>query len=213
MPIGLFLIKWDQIEGGMVYMKYPNEFDIPINIVQQIQISHDFVADSKITIQEGTWNSVSLYNEDKSIIVVLVLDKYDDAADYMIVLEEFNTILIEDYSEEELLIQLERIFDFSQTVFRTRDEVISKLSNEVAEMKMYEYDMQRRFEQIGKSEHLSVKSKLLFSLAIAHEELTIKDLRRSIKTSKRWLEEVLDTLVKNNVIGYSAEKEGYFLIF
>ena len=37
-------------------MKYPENLEIPENIVQQIQISHNFV-ESHITIEEKNWNS------------------------------------------------------------------------------------------------------------------------------------------------------------
>ncbi len=193
-------------------MQYPEDLEIPFNVVQQIQISHDFI-ESNITIQEDNWNSVSHYNGERSIVIVLVLDKYDDASDYLVVLEEFNSELRNEHTEDELLKQLERIFDFSKTVFRTRDEVISKLSNELAEMKMYEYDIERKFDQIAKSEHLNVKSKVLFLLAIATNVLSFKELRDSIKTSKRWLEDVIETLLKNEIIKHDLKTDGYFLVF
>lgn len=209
-PRGTFLIKWDTIEGGIVSTKYPDDLEIPINVVQQIQISHDFI-ESNITIQEKDWNSISHYNEEKSIIIVLVLDKFDDPSDYIVVLEEFNSFLEKDMNEEDQKVQLEQIFEFSKTVFRTRDEVISKLSNEVAELKMYEYDLKRRYEMIVNTDFMGVKGQILYLLTFAKEELSFNELRRLVKTSKRWLQSTLDILMKNEIISYSHERDGYYL--
>ncbi|MFX1588693.1 MAG: hypothetical protein ACFFC1_11095, partial [Promethearchaeota archaeon] len=159
-------------------MKYPEDLEIPNNIVQQIQISHNFV-ESYITIEEKNWNSLSYYNEDKDIIIVLALDKYDDASDYTVILDEFKAELELDLKENELQKHLERIFKLSLKVFRTRDEVIAKLSNDVANLKNIQYDLKKKFNKIAQSDHLKVKSKIQFLLAI-NDELKYNDLKKSI---------------------------------
>jgi len=205
------LIKWDEVLGGNIYMKVPENLEIPDNVVQQIQISHNFV-ESYITIEEKDWNSISYYNENKEIIIVLALDKYDDGSDYTVILDEFKKELELELTEDSLKEHLERIYNLSfPKVFRTRDEVIGKLSNEVANLKTKEYDLKIRFEKIAESNHLKVKSKIQFLLAI-NNELEYKDLKSSINTSKNWLDTVLKTLSKNKVIGYNSEKNTYFLI-
>jgi len=205
------LIKWDEVIGGTIYMKYPEELDIPDNIVQQIQISHNFI-ESYITIEEKNWSSISYYNEQKDIIIVLVLDKYDDSSDYTIILDEFKKELQLDLKEEELRWHLERIFNLSLKVFRTRDEVIAKLSNDVAQLKTSEYDLRKKFATIANSDHLKVKSKIQFLLAI-NDELTHKELKKAINTSKRWLHEVLQTLQRNKIVAYDERKDTYYLVF
>lgn len=107
---------------------------------------------------------------------------------------------------------MERIFQFSLNVFRTRDEVIAKLSNEVAQLKMKVYDLEKRFERAINSDHLKVKSRILFLLAM-HDELTFKEIKKQVKTSKRWLEAVLESLVKNKIVEYDTNNETYFLNF
>jgi hypothetical protein len=205
------LIKWDEVLGGNIYMKVPENLEIPDNVVQQIQISHNFV-ESYITIEEKDWNSISYYNENKEIIIVLALDKYDDSSDYTVILDGFKKEIEEELKEDSLKKHLEEIYNLSfPKVFRTRDEVIGKLSNEVAQLKTTEYDLKRRFEKIVESNHLKVKSKIQFLLAI-NNELEYKDLKNSINTSKNWLDTVLKTLSKNKVIGYNSEKNTYFLI-
>ena len=83
------MIKWDEVLGGNIYMKFPEDLEVLDNAVQQIQISHNFI-ESYITIEEKNWNSISYYNENREIIIVLVLDKYDDASDYTVILDEFK---------------------------------------------------------------------------------------------------------------------------
>ncbi len=190
-------------------MKFPENLEIPDNVVQQIQISHNFV-ESYITIEEKDWNSISYYNENKEIIIVMVLDKYDDSSDYTVILDEFKRELELELKENKLKEHLERIYNLSLNVFRTRDEVIGKLSNEVAQLKTMEYDLKKRFEKIVDSNHLKVKSKIQFLLAI-NNEMEYKDLKNSINTSKSWLDDVLKTLAKNKVIGYNGETDSYFL--
>ncbi len=209
MPIGIFLIKWDEIEGGTIYLQYPNDLDIPVNIVQQIQISHNFI-ESYIAIKELNWNSLSHYNEKTEIIIVLVLDKYDDSSDYMIVIEEFNEELGKSLSDKDLIENLK--IALNRDVFRTKDEVIVKLSNQVAQLRMKEYDLERKFEILSKIDSLSVKSKILILLSM-NSELSIKELRKTIKTSKKWLESVIETLEKNKIIGFDSQKDAYYLIF
>ncbi len=205
------MITFDRIVGGEIYLKFPDTLEIPINIIQQIQISHNF-SESYIITEEKTWNSVSFYNSDKEIVIVLVLDKFDEGNDYLSVLEEFNKDLYKYENESELKEQLERQFQFSLEVFRTRDEVIAKLSNEVAQLKMKVYDLEKKFERAINSEHLKVKSRILFLLSI-YDELSFKEIKKQVKTSKRWLENVIENLVKNELVEYDSSKHTYYINF
>jgi len=191
-------------------MKFPEGLEIPDNVVQQIQISHNFI-ESYITIEEKNWTSISYYNENREIIIVLVLDKYDDSSDYTVILDEFKKELELELNETELKKHLERIYNLSLNVFRTRDEVIGKLSNQVAHLKTMEYDSRKRFEKIVKADHLKVKSKIQFLLAVTNE-MNYKEIRKSIDTSKNWLDKVLETLTQNKIIGYNNKKDTYYLI-
>ncbi|MFX0043069.1 MAG: hypothetical protein ACFE8L_09165 [Candidatus Hodarchaeota archaeon] len=209
MPTGICLIKWDEVEGGTVYLKYPEDLEVPVSIVQQLQISHNFT-ESYIITEEKDWNSVSYYNENKEMIIVLVLTKYDDGNDYLELLEGFNTELDKEIKEDQLTEQLESMFHISLDAFRTTEEVITKLSNEVATLKTREYDFNVKFNKITNSDHLNVKSKVLFLLAI-NEEIPLSKLKEHIKTSNKWLMSVIETLLKNKVIGYNPNKDTYYL--
>ena len=209
MPTGIFLIKWDEVLGGTIYMRYPEDLEIPDPVVQQITISHNFT-ESYIITEEKKWNSISYYNENKEMIIVLVLSKYDDGNDYLELLEEFNKELDKETMEENLKQRLETMFNISLDVFRTTDEVITKLSNEVAYLKTKQYDYEVKFEKVSDSNHLTVKSKILFLLTI-NDSLSFDEIKKSTRVSNRWLLNVIETLMKNNVIGYSSKKEVYYL--
>jgi predicted HTH transcriptional regulator len=140
----------------------------------------------------------------------LVLDKYDDSSDYKIVIEDFNKELGKNLSDEKLLELLKKAINTD--VFRTKDEVIVKLSNEIAQLRMKEYDYEKKIENLSKIDFLSVRSRILILLA-KNPELSIKELRKIIKTSKKWLESVIETLQKNKIIAYDSKKDGYYLIF
>ncbi|MFX1392391.1 MAG: hypothetical protein ACFFAH_02350 [Promethearchaeota archaeon] len=210
-PKGIFLIKWDEIIGGTVYMRFPADLNVPDNVVQQIQITHNFT-ESYIITEEKDWNSVSFYNSKKEIVIVLVLDKFDEGNDYLIVLEEFNKDLDKYENEEDLKEQLERRFKFSLDVFRTRDEVISKLSNDVANMKIRVYDLEERIKRILNSNQLTIKSRILFLLVI-NDQLSFNDIKNQIKISKRWLESIIETLIKDNIISYNSDNNTYFILY
>jgi len=209
MPTGIFLIKWDEIIGGTVYMRYPEDLEIPDPIVQQITISHNFT-ESYIITKEKQWNSVSYYNENKEMIIVLILGIYDDGKDYLELLEDFNNELDKEFKEGMLKIRLESMFSSSLEAFRTTDAVITKLSNEVAFLRTKEYDFEERFKKIQHSDHLHVKSKILFLLAI-NDGLSLEEIKNSVNTSTKWLKSVLETLAKNKVVGYNSNQDVYYI--
>ena len=192
-------------------MKYPEDLETPLNIVQQIQISHNFV-ESYIITNEENWNSISFYNPNKEMVIVLVLDKYDNGNDYKEVLAEFNKEL-EKYpeSEEAMKTNLEKVFNLSLRVFRTTDEVILKLSNEVMTLKLKLFDMEERFKKILNSKRLSVRNKILL-LLIQNDQLTIKDLKKAIRASDSWITTVIKSLLKEKIISYNPNRDSYYLM-
>jgi len=211
MPMGIFLIKWDEVIGGTIYMRHPEDLEIPDPIVQQITISHNFT-ESHIITEEKQWNSVSYYNEKKEMIIVLVLkpSSLDDGNDYLELLEDFNKEIDKELKEETLRSHLETMFRSSLEAFQTTDAVITKLSNEVALLRTKEYDIEERFKKIQNSNHLPVKSKIMFLLAV-NDGLSFEVIKNSVNTSTKWLKSVLETLVKNKIVGYNSNQDVYFI--
>jgi len=211
MPTGIFLIKWDEVIGGSIYMRYPEDLEIPDPIVQQITISHNFT-ESHIITEEKQWNSVSYYNEQKELIIVLVLrpSSLDDGNDYLELLEDFNKELDKELKEETLKSQLELFFRSSLKAFQTTDAVITKLSNDVALLRTKEYDIEERFKKVQNSDQLNVKGKILFLLAV-NDGLKFEVIKNSVNTSTNWLKSVLETLLKNKVVGYNPNQDVYYI--
>ncbi len=204
------------MEGGTVYLKYPGNLEIPDNVIQQIQISHNFVegktaSENYIITELKDWNSVSFCNVSQEIIIVLVLDKYDEGNDFISILGEFNSTFDHKMEKKELNTNLKSFFESLSDVFRTKDEVIAKLSNDVARLKMREYDLDRKFETVLNYD-MNVKDKILYLLTI-NEGLSIKEIRKLVNTSNRWLDSVLKEMEKNKLIHYDFEDDKYFLVF
>ncbi|GAH04672.1 unnamed protein product [marine sediment metagenome] len=88
--------------------------------------------------------------------------------------------------------------------------VISDDLNYYSSMRTKEYDFEERFKKIQNSDHLHVKSKILFLLAI-NDGLSLEEIKNSVNTGTKWLKSVLETLVKNEVVGYSSNQDVYYI--
>ncbi|MBN1802777.1 MAG: hypothetical protein JW891_14810 [Candidatus Lokiarchaeota archaeon] len=204
----MFLIKWDQIKGGVVWLKYPEDLAISDNVVQQIEISHNFI-ESYISIKALGWNSISYCNEKKEITIVLVLSDYDDSSDYLICVEEFNKSLDDKILNKAQL--LEKMKDaLNMKVFRTTEEVISKISNEWSTTKMKLFELEGKIEDILKTEVLSVKGRILMALLV-NSSLKLGEIKRIAKTSTKWTQTVLEDLIKNRLVSFSKGDKTYSL--
>ena len=62
MTLGILIISWDEYEGGFVSFKYPEELEVPDNLIQLLQISHTFNPGA-ITLQEKEFHALSIGNE------------------------------------------------------------------------------------------------------------------------------------------------------
>jgi len=197
--------------GGTVYMRYPDNLEIPDNVVQQIQISHNFT-ESHIITEEKEWSSVSFYNSEKEIIIVLVLEKYDDGNDFLVVLEEFSKELAKELNEEALKTHMESVFKFSFTVFRARDAVFTKLSNEMADLKMKVFFYERRFNKVLQSAELNDRTTILYLLSM-NDELDVEGIAKTTGRKKEVIEDILKELLEKDVIAHDPKKDIYYLKF
>ena len=192
-------------------MRYPDNLKIPDNVVQQIQISHNFT-ESHIITEEKEWSSVSFYNSEKEIIIILVLEKYDDGNDFLVVLEEFSKELTKELNEEDLKTHMESVFKFSFTVFRARDAVFTKLSNEMADLKMKVFFYERRFNKVLQSEELNDKTTILYLLSM-NDELDVDGIVKKTGREKEVIEGIIKELLKKDIIAHDPKKDIYYLKF
>ncbi|MFW9898500.1 MAG: hypothetical protein ACFFDO_04495 [Candidatus Thorarchaeota archaeon] len=79
-------------------------------------------------------------------------------------------------------------------------------------MKMRLYDLEKGIEKILNSNQLTVKSRVLFLLA-TNDQLSYNDIKKRVKTSKRWLESVIKSLLKDKIIAYNSTNSTYLLLY
>jgi hypothetical protein len=208
MPHGICLITWDAIHGGAVSLSVPEDMEVPENTVQQIQISHNFTT-SYIITEESNWNSISFYNEETEIITVIKLDKYEEGQDFVQLLQEIDDQLAvtEEKNRKHVL---QDFYERSFLVFKTRDEVIRKLADEVAELKMLIHEIDTKLLSLMETAKLNTTQKVLLSL-IRVEKRTYNDLKQVTNTSDHWLKKALDKLEKQGLVEYDKKKDWIYI--
>jgi biotin operon repressor len=209
---GVALIEWDVVEGGSLTQKFPEDLVVPDNIIQQIQIAHNFTS-SYIITEEQNWNSISFYNEDKEIIILLVLGKYDDGSDYISVLDEFNKEIETGAKGEKLKAQLKKIYTHSLDVFRTRDEVVSKLCEDLSSTKTDLFKLEQKLDHLFASDVFQLKDKILLLFA-QRDFITVEELCRVLgDVSEKKVNKILRKLQKKNLLVHIKDQDAYKLKF
>ncbi|MHA1510737.1 MAG: hypothetical protein ACTSRX_03355 [Promethearchaeota archaeon] len=196
MPEGIFIIDWDEYEGGVISLKYPENLDIPANFVQLLQISHSFNP-GIMNIKEEGFNGLSLGNEELQKVTVLVLTRFEDA-------EDFKEILSK-HSGDNLLEEIERLFMTSQSVFKAREAVLNKLANEVNSLKNIEIDIRQSMDWFIRHETNSPKKKILFIL-LRYGPLILEEIEKYSEFSHEDLLKYLEEMEKDQLISLKKGK-------
>ncbi len=197
MPEGIFIIDWDEYEGGIISLKYPEDLEIPVNFVQLLQISHSFNP-GIMNIKEEDFNGLSLGNEKLQKVTVLILSKFEDAEDFKEILYLINDV-VSKHSEDSLLEEIERLFMTSQSVFKAREAVLTKLANEVTSLKNTEIDIRQSFDWFIRHETNSPKKKILFIL-LRYGALTLEEIEQFSGFSHEDLLKYLEEMSKDQLI-------------
>lgn len=74
------------------------------------------------------------------------------------------------------------------------------------------YDLEKRIDRVLNSNQLTVKSRVLFLLA-TNDQLNYNDIKKQVKTSKRWLESVIESLLKDKIVAYNSANSTYFILY
>jgi len=127
MPLGICIINWDVNEGGSIGLRHPESLNVPDNIVQILQISHNFTP-GVLHIRESNFNALSFGKEEHQKVIVLVLSIYEDSEDFKGIIEQLNQVVSDNPDESQLLGELKRVFELSQSVFKAREAVMMKLA-------------------------------------------------------------------------------------
>lgn len=213
MPEGIFIIDFDEFEGGVVTLKYPDkkEFAVPDNIVQMLQISHNFVP-GLMQVREGGFSALSYGNESIHKVIVLVLNKYEDSEDFKDIITQLNEIAEKNKDgHEELLDGVKRIFELSQSVFKAREAVMLKLAQEVAELKNKEADVKNALKFLMERER-STKGKILLYLMI-NGPSTFQDMCEFFKIIPARMKIVLQTMKKENLVEQQGEQYNLLIFY
>jgi len=203
MPEGIFIIDWDEYEGGVISLKYPENLDIPANFVQLLQISHSFNP-GIMNIKEEDFNGLSLGNEELQKVTVLILNKFEDAEDFKEILFLINDVVTK-HSGDNLLEEIERLFMTSQSVFKAREAVLNKLANEVNSLKNIEIDIRQSMDWFIRHETNFPKKKILFIL-LRYGSLILEEIKRYSDFSHEDLLKYLEEMEKDQLISLKKEK-------
>ncbi|MHA1473674.1 MAG: hypothetical protein ACTSQ5_00660 [Promethearchaeota archaeon] len=203
MPEGIFIIDWDEYEGGVISLKYPENLDIPANFVQLLQISHSFNP-GIMNIKEEGFNGLSLGNEELQKVTVLVLTRFEDAEDFKEILSLINDVVAK-HSGDNLLEEIERLFMTSQSVFKAREAVLNKLANEVNSLKNIEIDIRQSMDWFIRHETNSPKKKILFIL-LRYGPLILEEIEKYSEFSHEDLLKYLEEMEKDQLISLKKGK-------
>ncbi|OLS14676.1 MAG: hypothetical protein RBG13Loki_1718 [Promethearchaeota archaeon CR_4] len=203
MPKGLVLISWDEYEGAEVAFKEPSDLEIPDPIIQQVQIAHNLISSWMIT-QEKDFHGLSYYSPAHKYVILVVLDSNEDGQDYRVIVEQINEFLMTKPNPAKIESELKKIYMLTFSVFRARESVMMKLANEVADLKMEQYDLQKNIEVIIKNTR-DASTRILLYLAI-HEPASFEDLLKQVPVSAPWLRSRLGYLSEQNLIIFKDDK-------
>lgn len=162
MPRGIVIIDWDAFEGGIISYKYPETLEVPTNLVQLLQISHTF-SEGLLTIKDGQFHAVSVGNEPLQKVIVLILSEFEDENDFFDIVNTMNSVVTDVQDDTQLQSQLVRVFKLSQSVFKARDAVLTKLAEEITELKNKEIDIRQSLEWLIRHEE-SIEKLIIFLL-------------------------------------------------
>jgi hypothetical protein len=118
-----------------------------------------------LNIREAEFSAISYGNEELQKVIVLVLSKYEDGEDFKEILTQLNQTVMDFQEPDELAVELKRIFELSQSVFRAREAVMLKLAQDITDMKNREIDMKNALKYLFEHEH-SDKTRIIYALMI-----------------------------------------------
>jgi len=177
LTLGILIISWDEFEGGFVSYKYPEGLEVPENLIQLLQISHTFNPGA-ITLQEKEFHALSIGNEVLQKVIVLILEEFEDASDFNEIIENMSAAVSKFQEDSELHNELRHLYNLSQSVFKAREAVLTKLANEVTELKNHEIDINQSLEWLIQNED-DFQKKLIF-LLLRYGDLSFTEIKQYI---------------------------------
>lgn len=149
MPRGLFIIGWDVLEGAVITVKVPDDFEIDAGDVQTIDVAHQFNPSSAwITIEDSSFKVASVFNHDVQKALVLVLNPNEVSSTFTKFLVELAKFVLPRADRPDTRERLDAAFSMIQAEVPVSDLVILNLANRVEELEGEKLDMKERIEGI-----------------------------------------------------------------
>ncbi len=207
MPEGIIIIDWDEFEGGVVSFKYPDKLHVPDNLVQLLQISHTF-SPGLLTIHENSFHALSMGNETLQKVIVLILSQFEDGDDFFEIISTMDKAILESTNPTQLPSELIHMFELSQSVFRAREAVLTKLADEVTSLKNREIDYHQSLEWLIKHETDPVKQ--IIFLLMRYGPLLLAEIHNYLGSSPTIINAALADLTEKKCIEMRDQR--YFLL-
>lgn len=207
MPEGIIIIDWDEFEGGVISFKYPDSLHVPENLVQLLQISHTF-SPGILTIRENSFHALSMGNEPLQKVIVLILSQFEDGDDFLEIISTMDKAISESTNQTQLSSELIHMFDLSQSVFRAREAVLTKLADEVTSLKNRETDYYQSLEWLIKHETDPVKQ--IIFLLMRYGPLLLVEIQNYLESPPPIINTALADLIEKKCIEIRDQR--YYLL-
>jgi len=201
MPIGIVILKFDPYEGATIEFKYPNDFEVYDNYIQQIAISHNFIS-SILLHRDNKINALSFYNEEYKKTIIIFLSQTEDGQDYYEIIRQIDNLLSKANDDDFIKEEIKNIFLLSKSIINVKDQILLKFANELAEAKSKEDDFKRRLEKLFEiCENCNVIDlKILIALTLKDLQTKNELYTTKIKGKKTEFDEALQRLEKLGLI-------------
>lgn len=188
-PIGIVIMKWDEIVGNEIVVKYPEEINITDNTLMQIYNTHEYSGESgMVSFTGGTLNIASYYTgQDKRIYILLLLTLDDDPDAYEICLTDLSRVIILDVDNNV-------IKDTIASLFRRLSEYPT-LNDDQQLYNIYQNEIKRMIITRLRDEGVVSKSELM---------VWLKD---KYKSGFLDLDGILIDLIKRDIVKETSVKE------
>ncbi len=141
-------------------------------------------------------------------VIVLILNKFEDANDFSEIIHTINKAVSDHSDSSKLENELTRLFGLSQSVFKAREAVLTKLANEVTSLKNHEIDIKLSLEWLLHHES-SLKRRIIFAL-LRYGSMNSSDLMSYIDSGDVSIGDLLNDMEKEKIL---ENRDGtYFLL-